>query len=80
MQVLPTEIRGVGTGFAAAVSRVGAGLGGTFLLPVLIEAIGIGPTMLIAAVIAALGALLSHWLAPETRGLTLTEAAALYSH
>ncbi|MBL8925213.1 MAG: MFS transporter [Pseudonocardia sp.] len=76
---MPTEIRGVGTGFAAAVSRVGAGLG-TFLLPVLIEAIGIGPTMLIAAVIAALGALLSHWLAPETRGLTLTEAAALYSH
>jgi MFS transporter, putative metabolite transport protein len=78
-EVLPTEIRGVGTGFAAAVSRVGAGLG-TFLLPILIEAIGIGPTMLIAAVIAAAGALLSHWLAPETKGLTLTEAAAVYSH
>ena len=31
-EVFPTEIRGIGTGFAAAVSRVGAGLG-TFLLP-----------------------------------------------
>jgi putative MFS transporter len=78
-EVLPTEIRGVGTGFAAAVSRVGAGMG-TFLLPILIESIGIGPTMLIAAVIAAAGALLSHWLAPETKGMTLTEAAAVYSH
>jgi putative MFS transporter len=29
-EVLPTEIRGIGTGFAAAVSRVGAGIG-TFL-------------------------------------------------
>ena len=31
-EVLPTEIRGIGTGFAAAVSRVGAGVG-IFLLP-----------------------------------------------
>ncbi|MBT2514668.1 MFS transporter [Arthrobacter sp. ISL-30] len=31
-EVLPTEIRGIGTGFAAAVSRVGAGIG-IFLLP-----------------------------------------------
>ena len=73
----PTEIRGVGTGFAAAVSRVGAGLG-TFLLPVSMESLGAGPTMLIAAGIAFAGAGLSQWLAPETKGMTLTEAAAVY--
>jgi MFS transporter, putative metabolite transport protein len=78
-EVFPTEIRGVGTGFAAAVSRVGAGLG-TFLLPVSMESLGAGPTMLIAAVVAAAGAGLSQWLAPETKGMTLTEAAAVYSH
>lgn len=30
-EVFPTEVRGIGTGFAAAVSRIGAGMG-TFLL------------------------------------------------
>lgn len=78
-EVLPTEIRGIGTGFAAAVSRVGAGIG-TFLLPVSMENLGPGPTMLFAAGVAFAGAALSQWLAPETKGKTLTEAAAGYSH
>lgn len=78
-EVLPTEIRGIGTGFAAAVSRVGAGIG-IFLLPMSMESLGAGPTMLIAAAVAFLGAGLSQWLAPETKGKTLTEAAAGYTH
>jgi len=78
-EVLPTEIRGIGTGFAAAVSRVGAGIG-IFLLPMSMESLGAGPTMLIAAGVALLGAGLSQWLAPETKGKTLTEAAAGYAH
>ncbi|MFF2315239.1 MFS transporter [Arthrobacter sp. NPDC058097] len=78
-EVLPTEIRGIGTGFAAAVSRVGAGIG-TFLMPLSMENFGPGPTMLIAAFVALAGAALSQWLAPETKGKTLTEAAAGYSH
>jgi putative MFS transporter len=36
--------------------------------------------MLIAAGVALAGAALSQWLAPETKGKTLTEAAAGYSH
>ncbi|GAA2787372.1 MFS transporter [Saccharopolyspora taberi] len=78
-EVFPTEIRGIGTGFATAVSRVGAGAG-TFLLPWSMTNFGPGPTMLCAAGLAALGAALSQWLAPETKGMTLTEAAAGYSH
>ena len=78
-EVLPTEIRGIGTGFAAAVSRVGAGIG-IFLLPMSMESLGAGPTMLIAAGVAFAGAALSQWLAPETKGKTLTEAAAGYAH
>ena len=78
-EVLPTEIRGIGTGFAAAVSRVGAGIG-TFLLPISMENLGPGPTMLIAAGVAFVGAGLSQWLAPETKGKSLTEAAAGYAH
>jgi putative MFS transporter len=44
------------------------------------ESLGAGPTMLIAAGVALLGAGLSQWLAPETKGKTLTEAAAGFSH
>ena len=36
--------------------------------------------MLIAAGVALAGAALSQWLAPETKGKTLTEAASGYSH
>jgi putative MFS transporter len=78
-EVFPTEIRGIGTGFAAAVSRVGAGFG-TFLLPVSMADLGTGASMLIAAAVALLGAALSQWLAPETKGKSLTETAAGYGH
>ena len=44
------------------------------------ETLGAGPTMLIAAAVAAVGAGLSQWLAPETKGMTLNEAATAYSH
>ncbi|MDN5762260.1 MAG: sugar porter family MFS transporter [Microlunatus sp.] len=78
-EVFPTEIRGIGTGFAAAFSRLGAGAG-TFLLPVAVESLGLGASMLIGAAVAFLGAALSQWLAPETKGKSLTESAASFSH
>jgi MFS transporter, putative metabolite transport protein len=78
-EVFPTEIRGLGTGFAAAVSRVGAGLG-TFLLPWSMAHLGVGPTMLIAAGITAIGAAVSQALAPETRGMSLSETSAGLAH
>ncbi|MFD1210572.1 MFS transporter [Arthrobacter sp. GCM10027362] len=78
-EVFPTEIRGIGTGFATAVSRVGAGAG-TFLLPWSMVTYGPQATMLIAAGITLVGAILSQWLAPETKGKTLTETAAGFSH
>jgi len=36
--------------------------------------------MLMAAAVALAGAGLSQWLAPETKGKSLTDAAAGYSH
>ncbi|SNY88398.1 MFS transporter, putative metabolite transport protein [Nocardia amikacinitolerans] len=69
-EVFPTEVRGIGTGFAAAFSRIGAGMG-TFLLPWSIAHLGMSATLLVAAVIAFIGAALSHWLAPETAGRSL---------
>ena len=77
--MFPTEVRGLGTGFAAAVSRVGAGMG-TFLLPIGIEKFGVSVTMLIAAVVVFSGALVSQLWAPETKGKSLSETAAGYGH
>jgi putative MFS transporter len=78
-EVFPTEIRGIGTGFASAISRVGAGAG-TFLLPWSMANNGPQVTMLMAAGLTLVGAILSQWLAPETKGKSLTETAAGFSH
>lgn len=74
-EVFPTEIRGAGVGFATATSRIGAAAG-TFLLPIAMERLGMPPTMLIAAAICVAGGIVSHLLAPETKGLALGEASA----
>ncbi|MDI9975769.1 MFS transporter [Rhodococcus sp. IEGM 1307] len=74
-EIFPTEIRGLGTGFATAFSRVGAGLG-TFLLPWSMHNLGAGITMLIAAGICVVGAAVSQVLAPETMGRNLSETSA----
>jgi putative MFS transporter len=78
-EVFPTEIRGIGTGFAAAFSRVGAGLA-TFGLPWSMDNLGSGPTILIAAGLAFIGAGVSQVLAPETKGMHLSETSAGLQH
>jgi len=78
-EVFPAPLRGIGMGFAAAFSRIGAALG-TFALPWAISNIGLGPSMVVAAIVALLGAILSQWLAPETKGRTLAEISASVSH
>ncbi|MDP5226374.1 MULTISPECIES: MFS transporter [Arthrobacter] len=78
-EVFPGELRGIGMGFSAAFSRIGAALG-TFALPWAISNFGMGPSMVVAAVVALLGAILSQWLAPETKGRTLAEISENFSH
>lgn len=72
-EIFPSELRGSGVGFAAAVSRIGAA-GGTFLLPVGIDHLGIGPSVLIGAGICVVGLVVTHLWAPETTELSLTES------
>lgn len=74
-EIFPTEIRGAGTGFATAFSRIGGALG-TFALPWSIQNLGMGVTMLIAAGICIIGAVVSQLLAPETMGRDLSETSA----
>jgi putative MFS transporter len=75
-ELFPTEVRATAVGVATAVSRIGAGIG-TFALPYWLQIYGIGTTMLINAGITMLGFVVSVWLAPETKGLSLREGSEL---
>jgi MFS transporter, putative metabolite transport protein len=77
-ELFPTEIRGSAVGLASSLSRIGAAIG-TYLVPVALSHLGIGATMIIGAVVTLLGAGISVMWAPETRGLTLGECAAMTS-
>jgi putative MFS transporter len=70
-ELFPTPIRATATGFAAAVSRIGA-FAGTFALPVLLARYGIAAIVIGAAVISAVGLIVALLWAPETTGMPLT--------
>jgi len=70
-EVFPTDVRTSGVGLASAASRIGAAIG-TWLLPAGLASIGAGPCMIIGGVICVAGALISHYMAPETTGRVLT--------
>lgn len=69
-ELFPTRIRATATGFAAAVSRIGA-FAGTFALPVLLAHFGISAIVLSAAILSAAGLVIAVLWAPETKGLPL---------
>jgi MFS transporter, putative metabolite transport protein len=69
-ELFPTFIRGTATGFAAAVSRVGAFVG-TFALPVVLGRYGIAPIVAASVALSAAGLWLAVARAPETKGTSL---------
>jgi putative MFS transporter len=69
-ELFPTSVRASATGFAAAVSRIGA-FAGTFALPVALARFGVTPLMIFCSVLSAVGLLISLRWAPETRGIEL---------
>lgn len=75
-EMFPTEVRATAVGVAIAISRIGVVVS-TYGLPLFLAAYGIGPTMLTGAGLLAVALMLSIFLAPETRGLTLDEASSL---
>ncbi|MGW7492514.1 MFS transporter [Streptomyces sp. NPDC054786] len=72
-ELFPTAVRGTANGFATGISRIGAAIG-TYGAPLLL-ARSTRLAMLAGALIALAGWAASLVLAPETRGLTLREAA-----
>jgi putative MFS transporter len=70
----PTEVRSSGIGFATSISRLGSAMS-TFLLPTFMRDYGVNTTMLILTAILLVGTIVSAMWAPETKSLTLAQAA-----
>lgn len=75
-EIFPTEIRTQAVGLGTSLSRIGAALG-TYLVPISLQGYGIELTMYAAAAITFFGLAVSWMLAPETRSMSLQQAAAL---
>jgi len=75
-ELFPTEIRAFAVGMGSSMTRIGSAIG-TWLVPVSLHSIGIGNTMYVAAAVSFIGLIVSVWLAPETRGMSLELAASL---
>lgn len=73
-ELFPTEVRATAVGIATAVSRFGAATG-TYLLPLSIAALGTGTTMLFGALLTGAAFIICLFMAPETKGKSLEEAA-----
>jgi putative MFS transporter len=71
VELFPTPIRASATGFAAAISRIGAALG-TFALPALLLHLGIATILKGAWVLCAIGLAVALRWAPETKGTVLS--------
>ncbi|KJV31105.1 MFS transporter [Pantoea sp. SM3] len=75
-ELFPTEVRAFAVGMGSSMSRIGSAAG-TWLVPISLQNLGIEYTMYAAAMVSFIGLLVSVWLAPETRNMTLSQAASL---
>lgn len=75
-ELFPTEVRAFAVGMGSSMSRIGSAAG-TWLVPISLQSLGIANTMYTAAIVSFIGLLVSVWLAPETRNMTLNQAASL---
>jgi MFS transporter, putative metabolite transport protein len=71
-EVFPTEVRGMGAGFAAAFAKIGA-VATAFLFPILLDAIGTRALLYGLIVTSLLGAVVTWLYRIETTGVNLDE-------
>ncbi|WP_327293782.1 MFS transporter [Streptomyces sp. NBC_01197] len=75
-ELFPTEVRATAVGLCTGISRIGSAIG-TFATPWSLATLGLSATMYIAAGIALVGALVSFFMAPETKNKDLHVTSAL---
>lgn len=75
-ELFPTKIRASAVGIGSSTASFSSAIG-TWLVPISLNTIGIGNTMLFAAGITLVGLIVSYIMAPETRSMSLEQAASL---
>lgn len=75
-ELFPTHIRASAVGAAMSLSRIGTVIS-TFALPLFMQQHGIEMTMLAGAGVSLFGMVVSIFLAPETRGLSLDKTSQM---
>jgi putative MFS transporter len=71
-EVFPTEVRGMGAGFAAAFAKIGA-VATAFLFPILLDVIGTRALLYCLIVTSILGAVVTWFYRIETTGVNLDD-------
>lgn len=74
-ELFPTEIRASAVGAVMSFSRIGTIIS-TYGLPVFMATYGISATLLVGAAISLLGLVVSIFMAPETKGMTLEKTSS----
>lgn len=75
-ELFPTHIRGTAVGFSTGVSRAASSVG-TFLFPVILTNYGLSVTLYICGALFFIGFLLSLFMAPETKNMSLIESSSI---
>lgn len=75
-ELFPTHVRASAVGVSISISRIGTIIA-TYGTPIFLAEFGVGPTMLVAAGLVVLGLVLSFFMAPETKGKSLSETSSL---
>ncbi|MED3724866.1 MFS transporter [Priestia filamentosa] len=75
-ELFPTHVRGTAMGFITGVTRIASSVG-TFLFPIILANYGLSITLYICGALFFLGFLISLFMAPETKNMSLTETSSL---
>ena len=75
-ELFPTHIRGTAMGFTTGVSRIASSIG-TFFFPSILANYGLAATFYICGTLLFFGFLVSLFMAPETKDMSLTQASSL---
>jgi len=75
-ELFPTHIRGTAMGFTTGVARI-ASTFGTFFSPAIMAKYGLGTTLYICGAVLFIGFLVSLFMAPETKNMSLAEASSM---
>lgn len=75
-ELFPTSVRATAVGLVTSISRITSTVA-TFATPFVMGALGVQATILVSAGILLLGLVITVAMAPETKGMNLSDAAAL---